>query len=507
MVGIIFVQGYWIKSTVDNKEEQFSFTANQVLKKVADQIQRKELNNYYFSLLEVIENDTTIKPDNVVMSEVFKVETDEKSNETFIYSRGIFEEDYKISSNFLNFESDSIRFKKIVNRESSAVLNDENEDIDSVANINRMFRMSDFEREFIKNTVVENAAKIPIQQRVSEEYIRELLKRELKENELESDFEFGVYSGKIATKIKSDNFDVNSSGTYHVELFPDSVGASKYRLFVNLEGKRRAVLSSISLMAALSIIFTLIIVLTFSNALSQLIKQRQISQIKTDFINNMTHEFKTPIATIKLALDSMKNPKVRGDHDKMSRYLSMIREENIRMNSHVENVLRIAKLENNELDLKKEKLDLHNIIYEAIAHVELLVEDKQGEINTHFNASSSNILVNETHFTNIIVNILDNSIKYTPETEPPKIDIYTENSKNNVYLKISDHGIGMSRSVQRKIFEKFYREHTGDIHNVKGHGLGLAYVKRIIEDHNGDISVESTKGKGSTFTIKLPLIS
>jgi two-component system phosphate regulon sensor histidine kinase PhoR len=270
-------------------------------------------------------------------------------------------------------------------------------------------------------------------------------------------------------------------------------------------GKKEVVLSSVILMAALSIILTLIIVIAYSSALSQLIKQRQISQIKTDFINNMTHEFKTPIATINLALDAIKNPKIICDQEKVNRYLGMIRDENKRMHAQVENVLRISKLEKNELDLKKERHRLHDIVKEAIAHVELIVEDRGGYIQTHFAALKSSILANEDHFTNVIVNILDNAIKYS-ENEP-KIDIYTENVKNMIILKVRDQGTGMSRTVQKKIFEKFYREHTGNIHNVKGHGLGLAYSKQIIEDHHGEVFVESEKGKGTTFIIKLPLIS
>jgi len=148
---------------------------------------------------------------------------------------------------------------------------------------------------------------------------------------------------------------------------------------------------------------------------------------------------------------------------------------------------------------------LHDLVEDAITHVELIVEDKKGYIQTHFNANKSSVLANETHFTNVVVNILDNAIKYSPEA--PKIDVYTENIGNNIILKVKDQGSGMSKTAQKRVFEKFYRESTGNIHNVKGHGLGLAYVKRIIDDHQGHISVESEKDKGSTFIIKLPLIS
>ena len=185
--------------------------------------------------------------------------------------------------------------------------------------------------------------------------------------------------------------------------------------------------------------------------------------------------------------------------------MGMIREENRRMHAQVENVLRMSKLEKNELNIKKDRVDLHELTQEAISHIELIVDDRQGYVQTHFGALQSSVLASESHFTNVIVNILDNAVKYS--TGKPEIDVYTENVKNYIILKIRDQGKGMSKSVQKKVFEKFYREHTGDIHDVKGHGLGLAYVKQIVTDHHGQVMVESEKGKGSTFIIKLPLIS
>ena len=258
-------------------------------------------------------------------------------------------------------------------------------------------------------------------------------------------------------------------------------------------------------MALLSLTFTSVIVVAYASALSQIFRQRQISQIKTDFINNMTHEFKTPIATINLALDALKNPKVKNDQEFLTRYLGMIREENKRMHAQVENVLRISKLEKNEIDLPKEQIELHELVGDAITHLSLIVESRGGYINTEFNADNCVILGNELHLTNVLVNILDNAIKYTDGV--PKIDVYTENVKNDIVLTIVDQGIGMTKAVQKRIFEKFYREHTGDIHNVRGHGLGLAYVKRILDGHDAQISVESEKDKGSTFKINLHLIS
>jgi two-component system phosphate regulon sensor histidine kinase PhoR len=345
----------------------------------------------------------------------------------------------------------------------------------------------------------------PIQERVSNDKLQKLLAEDLLEYGVKTPFEFNVYSNGLATKIKSEHFKYDKSATYSIPIFIDNEGNNKYQLLVTFPQKKKFLFSELISICLLSIIFTLVIIVAYSSALSQLIKQRQISEIKTDFINNMTHEFKTPIATINLALDAIKNPKVIDDKEKVQRYLQMIRDENKRMHAQVENVLRISKLEKKELDITKETNDIHDILQDAIEHVNLIIEDRNGTITTHLEAKRTTVLLNDVHFTNVLVNILDNAIKYSPNE--PVIDITTENVKEFVIIKIKDQGVGMTKAAQKRIFEKFYREHTGDLHNVKGHGLGLAYVKRIVEDHNSEVFVESEKGKGSTFIIKVPLIN
>ena len=261
----------------------------------------------------------------------------------------------------------------------------------------------------------------------------------------------------------------------------------------------------IIIITLLSLVFTMIIIIGYMSAVYQLIQQRKISQMKSDFINNMTHEFKTPIATINLALDAIKNPKIFNNKAKVRDYISMIKEENKRMNAQVENVLRISKLQKKQLIISKDRLQLHELIEDAITHVELIVKNRAGYIKTNYKATTASILANDSYFTNVIVNILDNAIKYSEG--PPKIDITTENHGNSILMSIKDQGVGIGKVAQKRVFEEFYREHTGNVHNVKGHGLGLANVKRIVENHQGIIFIESEKGKGSTFTIKLPLIT
>ena len=349
------------------------------------------------------------------------------------------------------------------------------------------------------------ASEIPVHKRTSKSEIEEMLTRRLADNGIDISYEYAIYAKDLATKLQSDNFDFDKKNTLGVPIFIGNNNKSDFRLYINFPERGKFILSSILKMMLLSIIFTSIIIIAYVSAIYQLMKQRKISQIKTDFINNMTHEFKTPIATINLALDAIRSPQIINDEGKIKRYLKMIKDENKRMHAQVENVLRISKLEKKDLNISKDRLKLHDLIEYAVDHVALMVEDRNGYVKLHLEASKSSVLANETHFTNVIVNILDNAIKYSKGE--PKVNVYSENAGNSIILSIKDYGNGMSKSVQKKVFDKFYREHTGDVHDVKGHGLGLAYVKQIVDDHQGHISVESEKGKGSTFIIKLPLIT
>lgn len=505
LIGIIFVQGFWIKNSFENSEKQFSMSAKQVLIKVAQTVEAEELDKYYF---EVAAMASSADPTEIKLSELFHLKDKNESSEYYMYSNSILQEDFKVSSPFLYGDKDSIEFRKLVNRKVTRVVRKDGIDNNHLSAMDRYEQIQKMDREekyLMRDAIQEGASMIPIHQRVDADRLRQLIEDEVKQRNLTSEFEFGIYSNNLPTKVRSDDFVLHSASTYGAPIFQNKNKRDNYQLFINFTDKNKEIVSSISSISIISIIFTIIIVFAFSTALSQLFKQRQISEIKTDFINNMTHEFKTPIATINLALDSLNNPKVGGNKEMHDRYLKMIRDENKRMHAQVENVLRISKLERNELNIEKDRLKLHDLVDTAISHVDLIVQNRNGYIKKHLDANKSSILANETHFTNVIVNILDNAIKYS--TNEPKIDIFTENVKNFIILKISDQGAGMSAAVQKKIFDKFYREHTGDVHNVKGHGLGLAYAKRIVNDHHGEITVQSEKGVGSSFIIKLPLIS
>jgi two-component system phosphate regulon sensor histidine kinase PhoR len=511
LIGIILVQVYWFNTSFQNNDEQFRFHVQQVIGNVADKLQKQEAYSFY-DKYNHYKDSTGKAPQKNDLLEFYYVQKNSRTNETIIYSNSIISEDYDISSAFFDKKKDSVKLKNFSSKRVTEVYNNNNIDNSTIQNnltpdvkIQKSGNLDILDNAQFEIFFKDVASTMPIQERVSKEMLQKLLANELNEFGVKTPFEYGIYSNGLATKIKSDKFRYDKYATYTIPIFTDNEGNSKYQLLVSFPHKKKFLFSELVGITILSIVFTLIIIIAYSSALNQLIRQRQISEIKTDFINNMTHEFKTPIATINLALDAIKNPKIIDDKEKVHRYLQMIRDENKRMHAQVENVLRISKLERKELEISKESNNIHDIIDEAVEHVNLIIEDRQGTITTHFDAKRTTVLLNDVHFTNVIVNVLDNAIKYSPDA--PIIDVFTENVKDFVIIKIKDQGAGMSKVAQKRIFEKFYREHTGDLHNVKGHGLGLAYVKRIVEDHNGEIFVESEKGKGSTFIIKIPLIN
>lgn len=510
LLGIIAIQVYWFKVSFDNNEEQFMFHVKQVLGNVANKLQEKERYTFYNRYNQAKSKGAIPKTSDLL--EFGYYQRNARTKETIIYSNSIMDEDYDIFATFFEKNADKARLKSYVAKRKSEVYKEGSEGLTNSElsmpsiSIEKQGEMKILNDAMFEISYKDIASLLPINDRVNKEEVKQLLQNELNEYGVNTPFEFNVYSNGLATKIKSENFSydkLKKDNTYSIPIFSDNEDKTNYQLLVSFPQKKKFLFKDVVAITILSILFTLIIILTYANTLSQLFRQRQISEIKTDFINNMTHEFKTPIATINLALDAIKSPKVIDDKEKVFRYLQMIRDENKRMHAQVENVLRISKLEKKELEIEKEEQDIHDILEDAIEHVYLIIEDRNGKVNKHFDATASQVLLNDVHFTNVLVNILDNAIKYSPNN--PVIDIYTENTNNAIIIKIKDQGQGMSKQAQKQVFEKFYREHTGDVHNVKGHGLGLAYVKRIVEDHNGEVYVESEKGKGSTFIIKLPL--
>lgn len=256
---------------------------------------------------------------------------------------------------------------------------------------------------------------------------------------------------------------------------------------------------------AISVLFTLIIFTAFFLTVRTMLRQKKMSEIKNDFINNMTHEFKTPIATISLAVDAMRNPKVQADQEKMTYFNSIIKEENQRMNRQVETILKSALMDRQEVQLNSKPLHVHEIINDVADNFILRLQEKDGDLQTQLEAQNDLIEGDEVHMSNLINNLLDNAVKYSKENVPPRINLQTSSNNKKLIIRIEDNGIGMSKETLKRIFEKFYRAHTGNIHNVKGFGLGLSYVKTVVDAHDGHIKADSTLGKGSCLIIELPL--
>jgi two-component system, OmpR family, phosphate regulon sensor histidine kinase PhoR len=254
-----------------------------------------------------------------------------------------------------------------------------------------------------------------------------------------------------------------------------------------------------------SILFTIIIITAFYLTVRTMLRQKKLGEIKNDFINNMTHEFKTPIATISLAVDAMKNEKVLQDRTKMSYFSSIIKEENQRMNRQVETILKASQLEKQEVELNMQPLHVHEVVKDVVDNFTLQLEEKGGKAELLLNATNDLVLADEVHFSNMVNNLIDNAVKYSKDKTPLLLKLTTQSNDKNMTIRVEDNGIGMNKETVKRVFERFYRAHTGNLHNVKGFGLGLSYVKTVLQAQGGVIKVDSVLGRGSIFTIELPL--
>lgn len=286
------------------------------------------------------------------------------------------------------------------------------------------------------------------------------------------------------------------------ELFPsDLVGLSNF-LVINFPNERNYLFRQIWIPLLSSLVFMAIIIYCFVYAIKVIFRQKKVSEIKNDFINNMTHEFKTPISTVSLAIEALQDPEIGQQENFRKRYLNIIKEENKRLGVQVEQVLQAAALDKKDFKLKLEKINILDLVEEVKSHFGLIVEKKGGTIQVISDVKSPLIEADAFHLSNIVNNLLDNANKYSPNH--PFIAVHIQELDKAFSISIKDSGIGMSKDALKKIFDKFYRVPTGNIHDVKGFGLGLSYVKTMVEAHNGTVNVESELGKGSIFTINLP---
>lgn len=353
---------------------------------------------------------------------------------------------------------------------------------------------------------------------INKDQLDKYLKSELESKNIDLHYEYGVYSNEyksyfiengsyiatIGDTTKSSNVAAMNplyKAEYKISLFDNEV-TNPGHLNIYFPGKKRFLWSNVIGILISSILFTGLILFCFSYTIYVIFHQKKVSEMKTDFINNMTHEFKTPIATISLASDSILSPAILENKDKVTRFIYIIKQENKRMLSQVEKVLQMAQIEKENVELKFNAVNLHETIEDAVINAELKIQAKGGTIQTSLLSQNPIIEADQIHISSIINNLLDNAEKYTPEH--PEIIISTRDVKGGIEFDVSDNGIGMTKDALKLIFEKFYRVHTGNVHDVKGFGLGLSYVKAMVDAHHGKIYVKSELGKGSIFTIYLP---
>lgn len=351
--------------------------------------------------------------------------------------------------------------------------------------------------------------------------VKRCIRNNMRKNHLDStSFEFAIIGttpgSEIGTlKMQSAGFEkmyrqneadsVNERKQYNVHVVflsePNDFNARGEKLIIIMPSDD-SVAKQLGVMITGGVLFTMIIIMAFALTIRTLLNQKKLSEIKSDFINNMTHELKTPLATISLAIDAIRNEKVMSKPEKIQYFSGIIKEENKRMNKQVESILQSALLEKDEIGLKLQATDVHAVIQNTTDNLQLQLAAKNGVVDLQLDAINPVIKADDVHFSNLIFNLMDNAIKYS--NEQLEIKIQTYNTRKSLFIVISDNGIGMSRDTISRIFEKFYRAHTGNVHNVKGFGLGLTYVKAIVDAHKGKIKVESTVGKGSKFTLEFP---
>jgi two-component system phosphate regulon sensor histidine kinase PhoR len=378
-------------------------------------------------------------------------------------------------------------------------------------------KMSPFDNHRSNDLLIPlNVFPFTVAHRFSREEVRDLINKSLEKNGLKNvNFEFAITTtSMIGDDLQSRNFfkAYNDSVNNKNFILPIDAptgsaieGLSPQELLVIVVPHVQNILwKQMSWMVFGVILFTCIIFTAFFITIRALINQKKLSEIKSDFINNMTHEFKTPLATISLAVDALKNEKVINDRSKMDYFSGIIKDENKRMNKQVETILQAALLDKQEVQLNVKELHAHSLIQAALNNIQLPLAAKDGQLIVKLDAANDCILADDVHFTNIINNLLDNAVKYS--NDGVHVTLSTSNINNQLRVKIEDNGIGMNRETLQRIFEKFYRAHTGNIHNVKGFGLGLSYVKTIVDAHKGKIKAESIAGKGSSFILDFPLL-
>ena len=485
LAGIIGLQIYLFQNSIKVKEAQFNHDALSAMQSISNRLERVDAKKFM---------DQSVAFQPFVSSKIdytFDSRTDEWTEENSVVTK----------DTIIMFDNGQAQFS--ISSQVAPGIQKEIHIVTESSDKRAMQSRAHLMDSMLNNMMVYGMRNIlPISKRFSTDEMDSIIEAELKNHNIKTNYEYAVAESGYLTNLQSNEFNA-STIDFKVPVFRDDFYSGPKYLLMSFPNKSGYVLQSMWFTVLLSLLFAAAIVATFWKTLVQMQRQKRESQIKTDFINNMTHEFKTPIATINLAIDAMNSPNLALSKNKVEHYSGIIKQENKRMFSQVEKVLNMAMLDNKEMELSHEDIYLNELLDTAISHVALQIENRGGSINYALRDDELIIRGDETHLENIFVNIIDNANKYSPEI--PEIIVRSFKDEKWAVVEITDHGMGMSSEVKNQIFGRFYRQETGNIHNVKGHGLGLSYVFEMVKLHGGTVEVESKEGKGSTFIIKFLL--
>jgi len=493
ILAIVWVQVTWISNSVKSQNEQFDFFVINSLRNTAHSMETNRRMNF---LNEMFIRGYSALPQAIQRSATPGIET-----ESFSIQSSVTSDTDSVEIIVSTNDDPPVRMKvtreEARNRMGNSIVVGSDEYM-------RWIRQQASEFQTMSNQLVSEMFVWEKNRAVNKEELLHTLQGELTASGIDTPFEFALIRGDsiidgVYSKVRKRDF---MDSPYKVSLFAQGLLWKGETLSVVFPRKANYVLGTMGLMLGGFGLFLLIIMATFALSLWFIIRQKKTSEMQADFINNMTHEFKTPIATISLAADTIANNRVITDEEKVRHFISMIKKENSRMNRQVESILQIATLDKHEMDFSFTETDLHEVISQAIDTIGIQVTDRGGVINRQLEAENSVITGDSEHLRNLVHNLLDNANKYSEGA--PQITVTTRSNGSGLFLEVADKGIGMSKAVQNRVFERFYRETTGNIHNVKGFGLGLNYVKAITDAHGGTVTVESEPGKGSIFTVFLP---
>lgn len=510
LLGLILVQGYWMKKAVILKEQQFRHLVNQSLASVINELELREAFLYVVDELVLSEVDSSGKqfPDNSSPHSAISSQSEKEKDKTrglnIETNTSFYQQIFYLSKNLQNNNfsiGDSIGLSII-----GSDMNGLTEMFSYPYQIyNAYLRRKTNNKTVIINKVMNNMIKKKpeIEERIDFNTINKLLEKEFKKRGININYQFAVKKANAGVVCKTNNFKTKTkSDVYMRALFPNDLFSSKSYLTLYFPKEKKLFYKSLGFMGASSTFLTIFLIMTFIATLLIIFRQKKLSQIKTDFVNNMTHEFKTPISTISLASQMLKDKGIGITEKKLNHISGIIEQESKRLGYQVEKVLQMAIFDKGKIKLNRKEIDVHLLLSNVASNFEMQVTNKNGNIILDLNAKKSIIKVDEIHFSNILSNLADNAIKYC--SAKPKITFSVWDTRKKLFIAVKDNGIGISKKDQKRIFEKFYRVSTGNIHNVKGFGLGLCYVKTIVEEHGGSINIESQTGKGTRFILSFP---